>query len=103
MNVRVGVRISGRVQGVSFRYATWQQARSLEVSGWVRNLPDSDVEGCFEGEKSAVTALVEWCRSGPPAARVEQVTVTRQEYTGEFQEFRIIFINKKSCQRIDIR
>jgi acylphosphatase len=89
MNVRVGVRISGRVQGVSFRYATLRQARSLEVSGWVSNLPDGDVEGCFEGEESAVTALVEWCRSGPPAARVEQVTISRQEYTGEFQGFMI--------------
>ena len=89
MNVRVGVRISGRVQGVSYRYATWQQTRSLEVSGWVRNLPGGDVEACFEGEEAAVTAMVEWCRSGPPAARVEQVTVTRQEYTGEFQGFMI--------------
>ena len=87
MNVRVGVRISGRVQGVSYRFATWQQARSLGVSGWVSNLPNGDVEGCFEGEESAVTAMVEWCHSGPPAARVEQVTVTRQKYTGEFQGF----------------
>jgi acylphosphatase len=89
MNVRMGVRISGRVQGVSYRFANWQQARSLGVSGWVRNLPGGDVEGCFEGEEAAVTALVDWCRSGPPAARVAQVTVTRQEYSGEFQEFTI--------------
>jgi acylphosphatase len=90
MNVRVGVRISGRVQGVSYRYATWQQARSLGVSGWVRNLAGGDVEVCIEGEESAVTALVEWCSSGPPAARVEQVTISRQEYTGEFQGFMIM-------------
>ncbi len=89
MNVRMIVRISGEVQGVSYRYATWQQARSQGVTGWVRNLPDGAVEGCFEGEESAVASLVEWCRSGPPAARVEQVTVTRQEYAGEFQEFTI--------------
>jgi acylphosphatase len=89
MNVRIGVRISGRVQGVNYRYATWRQAQALGVSGWVRNHYNGDVEGCFEGEEAAVTALVEWCRSGPPAARVDRVTVSRQEYTGEFQGFMI--------------
>ena len=89
MNIRTLVTIKGKVQGVSYRFATWQQARSLGVSGWVRNLPGGDVEGCFEGNEADVTAVVEWCRSGPPAARVEQVTVTRQEYTGEFQGFMI--------------
>lgn len=89
MNIRITVRINGRVQGVSYRYATLQQARSLGVSGWVRNLPDGVVEGCFEGEEAPVTTLVDWCRSGPPSARVDQVTVTRQEYTGEFSGFMI--------------
>ena len=89
MNVRSGVRISGRVQGVAYRYATYRQAQSLGVSGWVRNLPNGDVEGCFEGEESAVTALVDWCRCGPPAAQVDRVNVTRQEYTGEFRGFMI--------------
>ena len=88
MNVRIGVRISGRVQGVNYRYATWRQAQALGgVTGWVRNLPDGDVEGCFEGEEAAVTALVDWCRNGPPAARVDRVTVNRQEHTGEFRGF----------------
>jgi len=55
----------------------------------VRNLPDGAVEGCFEGEEGAVTALVDWCRTGPPDALVERLSVDRREYVGEFREFMI--------------
>jgi len=87
MKIRVLITVTGRVQGVGFRYHTGRQARVLGVSGWVRNLPDGAVEGCFEGDETAVSALVDWCHSGPPAARVDRVNVTRQEYTGELREF----------------
>ena len=50
MNKRFHVFISGRVQGVFFRANTWKQARSLGLTGWVRNLPDGRVESVFEGE-----------------------------------------------------
>ena len=50
---RYHVRISGRVQGVFFRANTWKQARSLGLTGWVRNLPDGRVEAVFEGESTA--------------------------------------------------
>jgi len=89
MNIRMLITVTGRVQGVNFRYFTGRQAQARGVVGWVRNLPGGEVEGCFEGEEAAVTALVDWCRSGPPAARVDRVTVIRQEYTGEFQGFMI--------------
>ncbi len=65
--------IRGRVQGVSFRWYTREEAARLGVAGWVRNLPDGSVELWAEGERQAVEALLVWCRKGPPAARVTGV------------------------------
>lgn len=86
---RVSVIVRGRVQGVAFRHHTCRCAQELGVSGWVRNLPDGSVEGLFEGEDSAVTSLVEWCRSGPPAARVDRLDIREGNYSGQFSGFSI--------------
>jgi acylphosphatase len=73
--IRRRVVVSGRVQGVFFRGATQEAARARGVDGWVRNLPDGRLEAVFEGEATAVEALVEFCRSGPRGARVEAAEV----------------------------
>ena len=91
MNQRVRVVVRGRVQGVAFRHYTSLRAEKLGVSGWVRNLADGSVEGLFEGDETAVQALVEWCHSGPPAARVERLDVCQEQYLGEFDDFSITF------------
>lgn len=80
---RVRVRVSGRVQGVWFRAETMSMARSLGLSGWVRNATDGTVEAVFEGDERLVSEAVEWCRRGPPGARVESVEESREEPTGE--------------------
>lgn len=72
---RVRVLVSGRVQGVGYRYSTVHEANRLGVSGWVRNLPDGRVEAAFEGTKAAVEAMIKWCHKGPPDAVVENVAV----------------------------
>ncbi len=77
----VDVRITGLVQGVSFRFHTREQAHRLGVAGWVRNEPDGSVTGHFEGPGDAVDALVEWCGHGPAYAEVDQVTVTPGLYS----------------------
>lgn len=87
MKRRVRVVVAGIVQGVNFRRYTQLTARSLGVHGWVRNLPGGSVEGCFEGEADAVAALVEWCRSGPPAGRVDSLDLTEEPFAGEFRDF----------------
>lgn len=91
MMTRVSVIIRGRVQGVAFRHYTCQSALELGVTGWVRNLPDGSVEGLFEGDEDAVAALVEWCRSGPPAARVDRLDIGTGSYSGEFDSFRTTY------------
>ena len=75
--------VSGRVQGVGFRYATFGRARSRGVAGHVRNLPDGTVEAVFEGGPEAVDALVAWCGRGPAGARVDNVKVELETPTGE--------------------
>jgi len=87
MNVRAHVTISGRVQGVFFRSETAFQARRLNIKGWVRNLPDGRVEAVFEGEESNVKQLIDFCKRGPPGARVTNMNVSCETYTGEFSSF----------------
>lgn len=87
--VRLRLRITGRVQGVWYRGATEQQARRLGVDGWVRNLPDGGVEALVEGDAAAVRALADWCRTGPPGARVHDVVATSEPVEPDLAGFRI--------------
>ena len=82
MAVRRRVVVSGRVQGVFFRDSTEKEARSRGVSGWVRNRDDGTVEAVFEGDPEAVDALVEFCRSGPSRADVDDVAVSEEDPEG---------------------
>ncbi|WP_084861198.1 acylphosphatase [Salibaculum halophilum] len=66
-------RITGRVQGVSFRAWTREQARALDLAGWVRNRPDGSVEALISGPERAVADLRTRLHDGPPAARVDKV------------------------------
>jgi len=86
---RVHVLVSGIVQGVNFRRYTQLTAQQLGVNGWVRNLPDGRVEGCFAGEAEAVGALLDWCRSGPPSGRVDSLEIREEPYIAEFSDFYI--------------
>ncbi|HZE09988.1 MAG TPA: acylphosphatase, partial [Burkholderiales bacterium] len=65
--------ISGRVQGVGFRYAMGEEAERLGATGWVRNRRDGTVEAAVDGAPEAVDALISWARRGPPSARVTGV------------------------------
>lgn len=87
--VRAKVTIRGVVQGVNYRYSTRRQAEGLGVHGWVRNTADGSVEGVFEGRETQVRALLDWCRQGPPAARVSEIDVLWEEFRGEFDGFEV--------------
>lgn len=66
--------ITGRVQGVGFRYAMSRQAEALGLEGWVRNRHDGSVEAVVVGAPERVDLMREWARRGPPGARVTGVS-----------------------------
>ncbi|HEU0082216.1 MAG TPA: acylphosphatase [Bradyrhizobium sp.] len=67
------VTIRGRVQGVGFRYWTRRTATARGLEGWVRNRRDGSVEAVFAGDEQAVVEMIELCRRGPEAARIDSV------------------------------
>jgi len=89
--VRVARRflISGRVQGVGFRYFAQETAAREGISGWVKNLPDRCVEVIAEGEAEAVERLERALRHGPAGARVEDVEVEDRMPTGRHTGFSV--------------
>lgn len=80
--IRRRVVVRGTVQGVFFRASCQREAAARRVAGWVSNRPDGAVEAVFEGADSAVEALVDWCRQGPPHADVSGVEVNDEEPEG---------------------
>jgi acylphosphatase len=72
----VHLRVTGRVQGVSFRAWTAEMAGSLQLEGWVRNRRDGSVEALLSGHPDAVDQMVKVCQQGPPDAQVEKVEIT---------------------------
>ena len=91
LNVRAHVYVSGMVQGVFFRGETANLAYNLDLAGWVRNLSDGRVEAIFEGEEEKVEKAIDFCRHGPRGAHVQNLDVKREEWTGEFRNFRVIY------------
>jgi acylphosphatase len=88
-DIRRHVVVRGHVQGVFFRDSTRREAVSRGVSGWVRNREDGSVEAVFEGSAEAVEALVEWCRSGPDRAQVEDMDVSLEEQPDGHDGFQV--------------
>jgi acylphosphatase len=80
--IRRHVMISGDVQGVFFRETARRKATEAGVSGWITNRSDGRVEAVFEGPAEAVDDLVEFCRTGPTAATVEDIDVENEEPEG---------------------
>jgi acylphosphatase len=74
----VRVRITGRVQGVSYRYWTERNAGALGLDGWVCNRRDGSVEALFSGAGEAVAEMLKRCQDGPPAAAVEAVVILEE-------------------------
>jgi acylphosphatase len=89
VKTRAHVIVTGKVQGVFYRAETASKAKQLNLTGWIRNLPDGRVEAIFEGEEINVKKIVDFCRRGPPNAYVVDVDVRRQEWKGEFDDFEV--------------
>ena len=87
--MRLTLRIRGRVQGVGYRASTYEQARALGLRGWVRNEPDGSVTAVAEGSRAGLESLREFCKQGPPSARVVGIEDEWSEGTGDLPVFEI--------------
>ena len=88
-NVRARLLISGRVQGVAFRWETFQAAERCQVSGWVRNLPDGRVEAVVEGPRQKVNDSSIGAAKGRRCRRVDSLDIQWEDFSGVFRKFRI--------------
>jgi acylphosphatase len=87
--VRRRVVVSGRVQGVGFRFACAREAGRLGLAGWVRNRADGTVEAAFQGPPPEVDLMVAWCAKGPTLARVRHTDVS-EELLADAQRFELL-------------
>jgi len=87
--VRARIYVVGKVQSVFYRNFIKRKAIALNVTGWVRNLPDGRVEAVFEGEKSKVEELINRTKKGSLIAQVDELKVMPEEYKEEFDNFEI--------------
>ena len=87
MSVTKHLAISGRVQGVGFRFYMERKARELGLAGWVRNRRDGSVESVIQGSPQAVDAMITWAQRGPASAVVSEVKISEGE--GEFDRFEV--------------
>lgn len=85
--VRVRILVTGSVQGVGYRYFAVRAARQHELGGWVKNLPNGDVEVVAEGDAGLIREFVAALRRGPAASRVADLCITPEKYQAEFGEF----------------
>jgi acylphosphatase len=88
MTQHLNIRVVGKVQGVFYRASALEKAQELGLYGFVRNEPDESVYLEAEGAPEQLEKLVNWCRQGPPRAKVEQVDVRPGEWQG-FTRFEI--------------
>jgi len=89
--LRAKIKVQGVVQGVGYRFFVVKKAREYQIFGYVRNLPDGDVEVLAEGEKGLIMDFVEELRIGPVSATVTAVDIEWFDRPREYEDFEIQF------------
>lgn len=86
---RIHVIVKGIVQGVYYRYNALKKAEEYHLTGWVRNRADKSVEMVCEGTEENINNILRWCKKGPEGAHVREIETIWEQYTGEFNDFKI--------------
>lgn len=84
------VLVFGFVQGVGFRQAVKRKARSLGLTGWIKNLPDNRVEAHFSGPKDKIEEAILFCKKGPFLSEVKHVSIKWEEDFQDFSDFEVL-------------
>lgn len=86
----IKILIRGKVQGVFYRATALKNAKSLSINGVVKNCLNGDVEIIAEGNIDKIDDFLNWCKKGPPMAKVSEV-FTEEIERMNFKEFKIIY------------
>lgn len=89
--VQYEIKITGRVQGVGFRYFTQKQAKIFGLKGWVKNTVDNGVLVMVQGEETVIETFIDYLRIGPTRSRVNNITKARMEIVDVFADFEVRF------------
>lgn len=81
--------IKGKVQGVFYRATAKKKAKELNITGWIKNNEDGDVEAVASGAESALQTFIDWCKDGPEMAVVENVIIRKINYVN-FETFQVV-------------
>jgi len=87
--VQYEIIVSGRVQGVGFRYYTQKQAQIFGLKGWVRNTADGSVKVMVQGDKEVIDTFIDYLRIGPTLSRVTNISTAPVEPGENFTDFSI--------------
>ncbi|NQU88251.1 MAG: acylphosphatase [Mariniphaga sp.] len=85
------IKVTGKVQGVGFRYFVKNKANEFDIKGWVRNTNDGGVFIVAEGEESDINTFVDWVNQGPQLSRIDKLTINRFDKLSRFKVFEIRF------------
>lgn len=89
MAVQFEIKITGRVQGVGFRYFVEKKAAELNITGWVKNMPDRSVVVMAQGDEKDMNTFIDYLRIGPTMAKVEDVSKNRMPEPENFSSFQV--------------
>jgi acylphosphatase len=81
--------ITGKVQGVFFRSAAKEVAAKYEITGWIKNTIDNKVEAMIYGQSNKINDFIDWCKTGPEKAKVEEVIISHLPEI-KFNKFEIV-------------
>ena len=87
--IQFDITVSGRVQGVGFRYFALHKAQELGITGWVRNTVDSNVQIIAQGDETTLKTYVDYLRLGPTLSRVDKINIYRSGIVTVFDNFSV--------------
>jgi len=87
--IQYEINITGRVQGVGFRYFTQKKANEFHIKGWVKNTRDGSVEVVAQGDETDVNTFIDYLKIGPPMARVDNLSKYKTADLSDFNNFSV--------------
>ena len=87
--IQYEIKITGRVQGVGFRYFVLQKAKEQNIKGWVKNSRDGSVEIIAQGDETDMITFLDYLQFGPTRARVNKISKYKTELLSDFDNFSV--------------